>query len=243
MRVFFELTKFHFILYIRNNYFSSLLIMSTLSTFLIQYILLYANGLNYDPSIWIRSGIIGMFTMTVTATGAIGFQRMQHTLPYLLYNVVGNFISLSALLITPVLFGLFSFFISFIMAIIFNTGIGDIDIIFFINILFLLIGSIIMSYFFACLSVVIKSIMVYEPLFTIPILIISGLFSLPIINTLPKFLGILVPVSGPINYLLGFNSFEPFTMILSFILWSIILKVFSSYIYIKSKKDGTWSPI
>ena len=96
---FLRLFLFHLKVYVRNQYFLWLPIISTITIFLLQY--LTANGYNNldDPYLWIRSAIFGLWTSATTATGSIGFQRHLGTLKYLINTGINDFISLTALIL------------------------------------------------------------------------------------------------------------------------------------------------
>ena len=89
---FLRLFWFQFKLYISNQYFFWLTITSTVSIFILQYTIAYANhGLN-DPMVWIRSAVFGLWSSCTTAAGSIGYQRFQGTLPLkeALHEVINN---------------------------------------------------------------------------------------------------------------------------------------------------------
>ena len=81
---FLRLFWFQFKLYVSNQYFFWPTITSTVSIFILQYTIAYANhGLN-DPMVWIRSAVFGLWASCTTAAGSIGYQRFQGTLPYII---------------------------------------------------------------------------------------------------------------------------------------------------------------
>lgn len=106
---FFNLVKFHFKNYIQTSYFVILLITSTLSILLLQFIVSWGTNSQIDPNIWLRTGIFGLWACGTTAAGIIGMQRWQGTIMYLINNPVSDYQSLSAVVLPAGIFGVFSF--------------------------------------------------------------------------------------------------------------------------------------
>lgn len=96
---FIRLFWFHFKEYLSDQYFVVLTITNTLSIFLVQYTLAYANHELNNSSIWIQSAIFGMWSSCTTAAGSIGFERLKGTLPYLINNAYDERLSMIALLL------------------------------------------------------------------------------------------------------------------------------------------------
>ncbi len=234
-----NLTFFHFKLMIKNNYFVTLLFTTTISILLLQYVVAYSQGDSLGNLIWLRSGIFGMYSVVITSIGLIGFQRRQQTLMYLLNNKTSDKTSILCLLIAPSILGIFAFLISFIMSMILGLEITNFNIDNIIAIIFLLIGCMIMSFIFACFSIFTKNAMIYEPLITLPILIMSGLFYLDSgLNDVISMLGWVIPISGPINFLLGNSDVYILKTCVSIILWLILTSVFTTYFLNKAKETG-----
>ncbi|PMC78582.1 multidrug ABC transporter permease [Aerococcus viridans] len=238
---FLRLFLFHLKVYVRNQYFLWLPIISTITIFLLQY--LTANGYNNldDPYLWIRSAIFGLWTSATTATGSIGFQRHLGTLKYLINTGINDFISLTALILPASTFGLISFPISYGLAHLFNVDIGDIDVQFIGLVLMLWLGVAVMDLLIAAFFVLTPNAIVYEELIHIPILLFSGLLgSGTWLDTLSYYTQWGIPLVFPIQKLLGANNYDysVWGYFLSIIIWILLAIVIGSWLLRQSKKDG-----
>lgn len=238
---FLRLFLFHLKVYIRNQYFLWLPIISTITIFLLQY--LTANGYNRldDPYLWVRSAIFGLWTSATTATGSIGFQRHLGTLKYIVNTGINDFTSLTALIIPASTFGLVSFPISYSLAWLFNIDTGSIDIE-FIGIIFMLwLGVAVMDLLIAAFFVLTPNAIVYEELIHIPILLCSGLLGNGTwLDTLSYYTQWGIPLVFPIQKLLGSDSYDysVWGYFLSIIIWTLLAIIIGSWLLRQSKKDG-----
>lgn len=196
---FLRLFWFQFKLYISNQYFFWLTITSTVSIFVLQYTIAYANhGLN-DPMVWIRSAVFGLWASCTTAAGSIGYQRFQGTLPYIINTRYDERASLIALLLPASSYGLLAFPLSFLLAKIFSVATGTIDLKFIGIVILLWIAAATMDILIAAFFTLTPNALVYEALINIPILLLTGLFgnrviSLPLMEVSQYFLPMTMPV-------------------------------------------------
>jgi len=201
---FLRLFWFHFKLYATNQYFLWLTISSTVSLFLLQFVAAYVTHNLNDPALWLRSGVFGLWSSATTAAGCIGFQRFQGTLPYIINTRIDNRISLVALLLPASSFGLLAFPISYILAILLGVAHSNISLKLVMVILALWIAAALMDLLIAGFFLLTTNAIVYEELVTIPLLLVSGLFSsAPVLQPILTPFQWLIPISAPIHTLLN----------------------------------------
>lgn len=237
---FLRLFWFHLKIYASNQYFLWLTISSTISLFLLQFIVAYATKQLNDTSLWIRSGIFGLWSSATTSAGCIGFQRFQGTLPYLTNTRIGDRISLMALLLPASSFGLLSFPVSYLLAVLLGVSHSNVSLR-----LVLLIGSLwlaasLMDFLIAGLFLLTTNAIVYEELITIPLLLLSGLFSsAPILKPILIPFQWIIPIASPIHALLNSTSeFNLLGFILSCVLWGVVTWILTKHLLILSKRTG-----
>lgn len=236
---FISICFFHFRTLLRNSYFVTLLITSTLSVVLLQYIVLYSSNSTTDSIIWLRSGIFGMWSIAVTSAGIIGFQRYQGTLPYLLNNQISDQVSMFGLVISTTHLGILAFPLSYLFTLLLGIDNMSITPIMMLAIFLLYIGCAIMSFLIAFIFVLTKNAIIYEPLITIPVLIVSGIFSLG--NTIDRFMSVfawLIPIASPIKLILGYSNSFILQSVSSILIFSIISFTLSFRIIKKARVDG-----
>lgn len=241
MRKFFSLSVFHLRLFARNGYFFWLMVSTTVSVLLLQYVASYAAGSAADETIWLRAGIFGLWSCATTAAGAIGFQRFQGTLPYLLNNVTSDAVSLAALIVPASSFGLLSFPLSWLAAKALGITTTIALQIVTVTVLMLWIGAIILDFGIAALFVFTPNAIVYEDLITIPILLAAGLFgSPPFLQNAVFFLRWILPIAVPIQILLGddFTAFSLLQFSVSSIFWLIVSGVLGKKLLDGAKANG-----
>lgn len=91
---FIKMVDFQLKLYVKNSYFVNLVIISTTTMLMYQYLAHYVNH-NYSGKEWLIAGVMGTWASCTTSAGALGFQRWQGTLPIkLIYhqNIQNSFI-------------------------------------------------------------------------------------------------------------------------------------------------------
>lgn len=187
-------------------YFAQLMIVATLSTVATQVLAWRAWG--GDPAVlWVRSGIIGMWTVSTCAAGILGFERYKGTLVYLVASRIDPRLPLAAVISSVSTFGLAAMPLSWAawMGLTRTAGLS-------LSRVPQLIGGT-MLLWFACLSVafVIATIFVltpnaiaYESLLLAPVLIASGLLFTQ--SAAPSWLhlaSMVIPIHWPIEILMN----------------------------------------
>ncbi|NRO31043.1 hypothetical protein IMAU30143_01257 [Lactobacillus helveticus] len=238
---FLRLFWFQFKLYVSNQYFFWLTITSTVSIFILQYTIAYANhGLN-DSIVWIRSAVFGLWASCTTAAGSIGYQRFQGTLPYIINTRYDERGSLVVLLLPASSYGLLAFPISFSLAKVFSVSIGKIDFKFILMVILLWVAAATMDILIAAFFTLTPNALVYEALINIPILLLAGVFgnekfSLALMNISQYFL----PLTIPIKVLLYPNSsINILAYIVSLILWILLILIMVTRINDLARKKGS----
>ncbi|QTJ37483.1 multidrug ABC transporter permease [Dolosigranulum pigrum] len=222
MMRFLRLCWFHFKLYTKNSYFVWLPISSTISIFLLQYLGAYASGTLASSNIWLISGTFGMWASTTTAAGSIGFQRYMGTLQYIVNTRIDDRVSVAAAITPASTYGLLAYLVALVMSVILRVGIHGLTIGTVLAIISLWLSALIMSLFIAAFFVFTPNAMTYEELIMIPILLLSGLFSLQLVQ-LPIFSVFqwLLPLATPIKFLLTEAvEFDILPWLSSLVLWS-----------------------
>lgn len=234
---------FHLRIYLKNSYFITLMISSSISLLLLQFLNGYAVGSLNDNNIWIRSAIFGLWSSATTAAGCIGYQRFQGTLQYLLNNPVSDRQSLAALIVSSASFGVLSFPITAIFAFFLHIPVEIPEIHFFIiQIGMLWLGAVIMDFMIATFSVLTRNAIIYEQIINIPLILISGLFPLPGHFTyLEKAAGWIIPISSPIRLLL-YKDDDSWILYVQFICCTVIWLLISNYtskrLLLKARNNG-----
>lgn len=245
MRQFLSLSTFHLKLFARNGYFVSTMLTSTLGMLLLQYVIAYAANTLSDPFLWVRAGIFGLWSCAVTAAGAIGFQRFQGTLPYLLNNAVSDAVSLAALLMPCSAFGLLAFPFSFAVSALLGMNV-TIHLPQMIAVVMLWLGALVLDFAIAAFFVLTPNALVYEELILIPFMLLGGLLEAPgHWQTVIEWFGWVLPISAPIRILL---SGEMRLILLVQFLFSMVLcfvfaLVIARSLLKKARVDGTMGVI
>ncbi|MGR6686820.1 multidrug ABC transporter permease [Furfurilactobacillus rossiae] len=213
---------------------------STISIFLMQYVVAFANHQTGDTTIWLRSGVFGLWSSATTAAGSITFQRFQGTLKYLVNSRTDERISLAALVMPAASFGLLSFPIAFLMAVLTQTGHSNLSWAIVGNMVGLWCGAVIMDLFISSFFVLTRNALVYEGLVTIPILVLSGLFGTPaIFRPLIAIGQWIIPIAAPVNRLLNNGSnFLWVQFITSSVLWIVLAWRLSGRLIQTYRKQG-----
>lgn len=237
---FLRLFWFHFKIYASNQYFLWLTLSSTISLFLLQYVAAYATNQLADPTLWIRSGVFGLWSSATTAAGCIGFQRYQGTLPYLTNTRIDDRISMAALILPAASFGLLAFPISFMLAILLRVGHTNVSLHLILLIIALWGAAALMDFLIATFFLLTTNAIVYEKLITIPLLLLSGLFSsAPVLTPLLNIFQWLIPIASPVHTLLNQSSnFNIATFLSSCLLWLIVTWTLTNRVILLSKQTG-----
>ena len=104
-----RMTVFHVRQFVSVPYFIQLMVMTTTSTTLVQFLAASAWGGITPTQGWVRGGVVGMWTTTTCAAGIIGFERYKGTLVHLVMAPVGALRSLAAVVCAAASFGLVAF--------------------------------------------------------------------------------------------------------------------------------------
>lgn len=238
---FIRLFLFHIKVYIRNQYFLWLPIISTITIFLLQYLTAHGYQRLDDPYLWIRSAIFGLWASATTATGSIGFQRHQGTLAYLINTGVNDFMSLTALILPASTFGLISFPLSYALAHIFNIQVTELTVEFVLLALMLWLSVAVMDMLIAAFFVLTPNAIVYEELIHVPILLLSGLLGQgTFFDHISLYTQWIIPLVYPVRKLLTTSdpSYSIWSYIFSLTIWLILAISLGSILLRKAKKDG-----
>lgn len=238
---FLRLFLFHMKVYIRNQYFLWLPIISTTTIFLLQYLTAHGYDRLDDPYLWTRSAIFGLWASATTATGSIGFQRHQGTLTYLINTGINDFMSLTALILPASTFGLISFPLSYGLARIFHVQVTDLNFEFVLLVLLLWLSVAVMDMLIAAFFVLTPNAIVYEELIHIPLLLCSGLIGQgKFFDHLSMYTPWGLPLVYPIRKLLSNNdaSYNSWSYLLSLMIWLALAVSLGSILLRWAKKDG-----
>ena len=237
---FLRLYGFHLKVYMKNSYFFWLPITSTLTFICLQYIALYASGSASDPDLWLRSGVFGLWTSATTATGSIGYQRHLGTLPYLINTQVGDAYSLLSLLLPAASFGLLSFPLAYLLALVFNTGIQAFTLSILVQVLMLFLGAVVMDLFIAGFFVLTPNAIIYEELLHLPVMLLSGLLgTFALASHWISWTQWLIPIIYPIQALLGRGDHLSIVAYgFSLVLWLVLAVTLGSYLLRSARKQG-----
>lgn len=237
---FIRLFWFHFREYLSDQYFVVLTITSTLSIFLVQYTLAYANHELNNSGIWIQSAIFGMWSSCTTAAGSVGFERLKGTLPYLINNAYDERLSMIALLLPASTYGLIAFPLAWGLARILGVTTGFITVKFIVITLFLWIAMATMGILIASFFCLTPNAITYEVLIGTPIVLLSGLFGNPaFLKPLINIAQWVIPMTTPIAYLTGSkSSFYWPAYICSLFIWISLITLLVKKINQLARKRG-----
>lgn len=212
---FLKMVKFQLKLYIKNSYFVNLVIIETSSMLLYEYLAGYVDH-NYSGQEWLIAGIMGTWSSCTTSAGALGYQRRQGTLSHLLNTAIPHEEALLTVLSPAAIYGLIAFPLAGIETIILKMPLNNLSWQLLLGVFLLWIACIILSYFISLFFILSRNAIAYEQLIFLPILLLSGLLSVPnFIYPFIKPFQLLSPLSLPIKIIYG--QFPQFTWILSYI--------------------------
>ena len=158
---FIKLALFQVRLYIKNTYFVNLVIIETTTMLLYEYLAHYVLQ-TYDGKEWLIAGVMGTWASCTTSAGALGFQRFQGTLPYLLNTGVAREKVLLATLIPASVYGLIAFPLAGLEAWLLKMPVNYLDFQLLVGIILLWIAAAVLSYFISLFFVLSKNLIVYE---------------------------------------------------------------------------------
>lgn len=237
---FIRLFWFHLKIYATNQYFIWLTISSTVSIFLLQFVMAYSTHNLNDPGLWLRSGVFGLWSSATTSAGCIGFQRFQGTLPYITNTRIDSRVSLMALLLPASSFGLLAFPISYLLAIILGVNHANLSWSIVFLVLALWVSASLMDFLIAAFFLLTTNAIVYEELVTIPLLLVSGLFSTaPILKPILAPFQWLIPISAPVHALLNQSAnFNFLAFLTSCLLWIVVTWFVANRVILIAKRTG-----
>lgn len=146
MMRFFKLTCFQLKLYVNNSYFINLVLTQTTMMLLYEYLAHYVSK-NYTGKEWLIAGIMGIWASCTTSAGALGFQRFQGTLMYLLNTAISREEVLIASLSPAAVYGLVAFPLALIETIVLGMPIKNLDLELLIGICLFWLSAVVLSYF------------------------------------------------------------------------------------------------
>lgn len=170
---------FHVRLFARNSYFAQLLITSTISVLLLQWVASFGGDAEVSSQAWLRAGMVGTWTTCAVSTGLVGFQRFQGTLVYLVTARVGPRAALLPVVGSAATFGLLSFPLAAAAAALLGLPLGDITWTRLLAMGILWLASVSVSLVIAATFAHSPDALVYESLVAAPIVLLSGMFGFP----------------------------------------------------------------
>lgn len=237
---FIKMVNFQLKLYVKNSYFVNLVIISTTTMLLYQYLAHYVHH-NYSGQEWLIAGVMGTWASCTTSAGALGFQRWQGTLPYLLNTVIPREKVLLATLSPAAIYGLMAFPLAILESLILGMPINNLGMQLLLGIFLFWCAATVLSYFISLLFLLSRNSMVYEELVLLPILLLSGLLNVPsYITNYVKPIQMLSPLTLPIKLIYHQNIQNSF--IIAFLIVVIffigISKLLTNFVVKKAFKDG-----
>ena len=178
MLCFINLVKFQVKLYVKNSYFVMLVITTTATMELYQYLAHYVNQ-TYTGQEWLIAGIMGTWASCTTSAGALAYQRWQGTLPYLLNSGISRELVLLATLSPAAIYGLVAFPLAGVLALVLGMPVANLSWTLGLGIVILWLTATVLSYFISLLFILTRNAMAYEELVLTPILLLSGLLTIP----------------------------------------------------------------
>ncbi|GKT04243.1 multidrug ABC transporter permease [Furfurilactobacillus entadae] len=237
---FLRLFWFHFKQYGSNQYFFWLPVTSTVSIFLLQYVVAYANDGLANPQLWINSGVVGLWASTATAAGSIGFQRFQGTLPYIVNTRYDERGSLIALLLPASSYGLLAFPLAYGLAKVTGVMVGSLSLNWLFWVICLWGGAALMGLLLAAFFTLTPNALVYESLIDVPIVLLTGLFGgKALTRPVMAVSQWLFPITAPISALTGNGHLHWDACIVSITLWVGLTAGITKHIMVLAKKKGT----
>ncbi len=233
-----QILNFHLKQILKERFYFWNVFNQTVSFFLLQYVITFqAKNIDFNY-IFLRSAIIGLWSSCILSAGAIGYQRYQGTLLYILNNNISDIKSIITVIVPTSIIGLLSFPISYILSILLGHGI-ELNYSEILGVVLFWIGAVVISILISFIFVLSRNAQIYEELLLFPILIISGLFPLKVIPTyLNHLISWLIPISAPLKIMQSGVNFQFLIQFLtSVIIWILFETIISKYIF-SSYKNG-----
>lgn len=184
---------------------------------------------------------MGTWASCTTSAGALGFQRFQGTLPYLLNTGVRREKVLLATLMPAAIYGLTAFPLAGIEAILLGIPIKYLDWQLVLGVFLLWLAATVLSYFISLFFVLSKNAIVYEQLLLLPILLLSGLLNIPyFISQKIQPFQIFSPLTFPIKiiYHLPINSIWIIMYIIVVFVFIFLSKYMTNIVIKRAFKEG-----
>jgi len=166
-------------LFARNSYFLQLLLTSTLSVLLLQYVASLDTGAPTSPHAWLRAGMVGTWTMCAVSTGLIGFQRFQGTLVHQVLSPLGARAALLPVVGSAATVGMLAFPLAGAVAALLGMPVGPLRWSTLVGIAAFWLASLSVSLVIAALFAHHPDALVFESLVAAPVILLSGIFGLP----------------------------------------------------------------
>lgn len=237
---FVKLVGFQLRLYVKNSYFVNLVLVETTMMLLYEYLAHYISH-SYTGQEWLIAGIMGTWASCTTSAGALGFQRFQGTLMYLLNTAISQEKVLLATLSPTAIYGLVAFPLAGIEATILGMPIHFLDWQLVLGVFLLWLAATVLSYFISLFFLLTKNAMQYEELILLPILLLSGLLTIP--NTIAKLIHpfqLISPLSLPIRVI--YHQSISMSWIVAYVIvlfaFTAISKLLTNYVVQRAFKEG-----
>lgn len=237
---FLKLVSFQLKLYVKNSYFVNLVLVETTMMLLYEYLAHYSTH-SYSGQEWLIAGIMGTWASCTTSAGALGFQRFQGTLMYLLNTAISREKVLLATLSPAAIYGLVAFPLAGIEAVILGMPVKFLDWQLVLGVILLWVAATTLSYFISLFFLLTKNAMQYEELILLPILLLSGLLTIPdgIAKVIHPF-QLISPLSMPIRviYHQNVSAIWIVAYVIVLIVFAIISKLLTDHVVQRAFKEG-----
>ena len=213
LRRFLRIAGFELRQFAGTGYFVQTVVVATLSASVVQRLGVMAwHSSAYEC--FLRSGMIGMWTSSISAAGIIGFERMKGTLVYLVSGRQNATVTLLALVSSVSTFSLLAFPISCIVWLIpGNSGIAPMFLLQHLpqlaaGVILLWAATLSITLFMALISVMTPQALVFEGLILVPALFFSGVFAVssPVYQVLGSGAVFILPTASAARFLYSYRS-------------------------------------
>lgn len=237
---FFKLTFFQLKLYVKNSYFINLVLVETTMMLLYEYLAHYVSK-DYTGIEWLIAGIMGTWASCTTSAGALGYQRFQGTLMYLLNTAIPREEVLIATLSPAAIYGLVAFPLAGVEAFILGMPLKYLDLQLVVGVFLFWLASVVLSYLISLFFLLTKNAMQYEELVLLPILLLSGMLAIP--DSIEKIIHpfqLLSPLSLPIRiiYHQAISASWIISYVLILVFFFILGKLLTNYVVQRAFKEG-----
>lgn len=205
-----RMSWFHVRQFVSVPYFIQLMVITTITTTLVQYLAARAWGGITPTQGWVRGGVIGLWTTATCAAGIIGFERYKGTLVHLVMAPVGALRSLAAVVCSAASFGVLALPLSWLTWAVLSWSVSFTDLAGWVlprlvlGAVMLLVGAMTLSLVVAAIFVLTPNAISYEGLLLVPVFIASGIMFTS--TQRPEWIDVLsrlLPLRAPFDLLLG----------------------------------------